>query len=247
MESTKPCSQDDAAHCNLRKEDQDPLAADSDDEESIGPPFLFLHDEPQIHISNIEGNVEWKTEGNVEWKPEDIEDINDIDDIIEAEKREEEAAASTELDPQFQRGPRSILFPDNPPEPEEHKIKREDPKIKLEPNLNLLMPPPDLNLSRTRDLKTKKSFRPNLEPNLNLKLVKEIKKERPTISKHSPDPKMKQIYESMKKSDIYNCAKCERSFDHPVKLSGHVNIVHSKGKVPKDQLYECPYPDCDYK
>ena len=228
---------------SFRNEDQDPLATDSgdDEEESIGPPFLFLHDpanDPQIQISNIEGNVEWKTE--------DIEAFADIDAIIEAEKRDEEdAAAATESDHNIQRGTRSILFPDNPPpSPKEHKIKSTaDPKIKLEPNL-----------VRTKDHKTKKPPRskgtadPRIKVEPNLRLVRDIKKERPTISKDAAEPKMNQIDESRKKSDdLHICAVCMRSFDHQVKLSAHINMAHSKVKVGKDEMFECPYPNCNYK
>ena len=236
-------------------------AADCDDDGSIGTPFLFLHDDPQvksfktgdeflflhdrtsgdlpeieirngdlpeIEISNIEGNVEWKTEDT------------------EAEKRGEDAAA-TELDPKIRRFTRSTLFPDNPPDPKEHKIKRSkgttNPKIKLEPITNLV------NCSRTKDHKTKKSFRSNGTADPKIKLEPTLvndKIEKPTISKGAADPKINQVDESRKKSDTHKCPICEKCFDHQAKLSGHLNMVHSKVKVDRDKLIVCPYPDCNY-
>ena len=198
---------------------------DSDDE-SIGAPFLFVHDRtsddlPEIEISN--GDLPEMEIGNVELETEDTK----------AEKKGEDADV-TDLDPNIQKSTRSVLFPDNPPYPREHKIKRSrgtaDPMKTLEP-------------------KTKKSFRSKgtVNPKIKLELNLDLNIERPTISKGAPDPKIIQVNESRRKSDIYNCAICEKVFDHMVKLNGHINMVHSKVEVDKDKMFECPYPDCNYK
>ena len=109
-------------------------AADCDDDGSIGTPFLFLHDDPQVksfktgdeflflhdRTSGDLPEIEIRNgdlpeieisniEGNVEWKTEDTEGGKRVED-----------AAATELDPlwfdpNIRRSTRSTLFPDNPP------------------------------------------------------------------------------------------------------------------------------------
>ena len=221
-------------------------------------------------IKNAEGNVQWSSDA-----VERLDDIDEI--ILADLKKEKEEQLDPNVqrgnrstlfpdtpppDPDIDTAePMIKLEPNLYPQFQSLNpdIDTAEPMIKLEPNLGPQSQShnPDIDTAEPmiklepKVPKTNKSLRlPNLKPKQNKKLFEEIKIERPILAKD--DHEEKRNLDS-KKGNLYNpwgthiCKVCKMVFDHQIKLTAHKNLTHSKVKVDKDKLYECPCPGCEYK
>ena len=65
------------------------------------------------------------------------------------------------------------------------------------------------------------------------------------LSDQNINPRQIPSTDNGKRKRYVQCVVCRTGFDHEVKLSGHMNTVHSKVLVEKP--FECQVPGCDYR